>query len=317
MCVWVCFRVFVVCPMCRLIPRLVVLGVTWYLTRGGGHMSQNFKLCDTKVTTRFSHVAGCEEAKAEIAEFVDILRQPQKYRDMGANLPRGALLCGPPGTGKTLLAKAVAGEAGVPFFSVSGSSFVQMYVGLGPQRVRELFQAARARAPCIIFIDEFESIGRARGEASPSGGSMEYHNTLNQLLVEMDGFDSSANVVVFAATNRAEDLDRAITRAGRLDRKIELDAPDIAARRELFRIYLNNNTIDGEVEYYAARLAELTPGMVGADISSICNEAAIGAVRRNLTKVDLACYREAIDRSIGGLAVSKVISKEEKRSIGE
>eukprot|EP00595_Chromulina_sp_UTEXLB2642_P003254 CAMPEP_0196763702 /NCGR_PEP_ID=MMETSP1095-20130614/4573_1 /TAXON_ID=96789 ORGANISM="Chromulina nebulosa, Strain UTEXLB2642" /NCGR_SAMPLE_ID=MMETSP1095 /ASSEMBLY_ACC=CAM_ASM_000446 /LENGTH=526 /DNA_ID=CAMNT_0042117455 /DNA_START=848 /DNA_END=2428 /DNA_ORIENTATION=- len=265
--------------------------------------------------TKFADVAGCDEAKREIMEFVEFLKNQKKFTDLGAKIPRGALLTGPPGTGKTLLAKATAGEANVPFFSVSGSDFVEMFVGLGASRVRELFKEAKSEAPCIIFIDEIDAIGRKRGRGGMQGGNDERENTLNQLLVEMDGFDSNTNVVILAGTNRVDVLDPALTRPGRFDRSIVVDKPDIAGRKQIFDIYLKNITLDGEVEQYSSRLAALTPGFTGADISNICNEAAIFAARKDKKKVDMEDFENATDRIIGGLESKKIISPEEKKVI--
>jgi AFG3 family protein len=212
------------------------------------------------VTTTFKDVAGCDEAKREIMEFVQFLKDPKRFTDLGAKIPRGALLCGPPGTGKTLLARATAGEAGVPFFSISGSDFVEMFVGVGPSRVRDLFKEAREAAPCIVFIDEIDAVGRQRGRGGFSGGNDERENTLNQLLVEMDGFDNSTNIVILAGTNRVDILDSALTRPGRFDRQITVDRPDIAGRKQIFDIYLKNLTLDGKAAEFSSRLAALTPG---------------------------------------------------------
>lgn len=275
------------------------------------------KINKESVTTTFSDVAGCDEAKREIMEFVEFLKQPQKFTDLGAKIPKGALLCGPPGTGKTLLAKATAGEANVPFFSISGSDFVEMFVGVGPSRVRDLFKEARENAPCIIFIDEIDAVGRQRGRGGMSGGNDERENTLNQLLVEMDGFDSSTNVVILAGTNRIDVLDAALTRPGRFDRQIQVDKPDIKGRKSIFEVYLKNIRIDGDGSEYASRLAALTPGFVGADIANICNEAAIVAARRDKKVVDMTDFESATDRIIGGLESKKIMSPEEKKIVGK
>uniref|UniRef100_A0A8R7PWZ7 AAA+ ATPase domain-containing protein n=1 Tax=Triticum urartu TaxID=4572 RepID=A0A8R7PWZ7_TRIUA len=229
----------------------------------------------------FKDVAGCDEAKQEIMEFVHFLKNPDKYEALGAKIPKGALLCGPPGTGKTLLAKATAGESGVPFLSISGSDFLEMFVGVGPSRVRSLFQEARECAPSIVFIDEIDAIGRARGRGGYSGGNSERENTLNQLLVEMDGFGTTAGVVVLAGTNRPDILDKALLRPGRFDRQISIDRPDINGREQIFRIYLAKLKLDKEPSFYSQRLAALTPGFAGADIANICNEAALITARRD------------------------------------
>jgi AFG3 family protein len=251
---------------------------------------------DTKVKVTFKDVAGCDEAKAEIMEFVTFLKDPSKFTALGAKIPKGALLVGPPGTGKTLLAKATAGESGAPFFSMSGSDFIEMFVGVGPSRVRDLFQQARQAAPCIIFIDEIDAVARARNKGGFSGGNDERENTLNQLLVEMDGFATTEGVVVLAGTNRADILDKAILRPGRFDRQIMVDKPDIAGRRQIFLVHMKPIKIAGDPEQYAQRLAALTPGFVGADIANICNEAAIHAARNAKTGVDLKDFEAAIDR---------------------
>merc|ERR1712161_101354 len=222
--------------------------------------STHKKIKPEDVDVNFSNVAGCEEAKKEIVEFVDFLQSPDQFTRLGAKTPKGALLCGPPGTGKTLLAKAVAGEANVPFYSISGSDFVEMFVGVGPSRVRDLFKEARANAPCIIFIDEIDAVGRKRGRGGAMGGNDERENTLNQLLVEMDGFTTSSGVVVLAGTNRADILDEALTRPGRFDRQIQVDKPDLQGRKEIFHVHLRGLTLDKDPEEFAGRLAGLTPG---------------------------------------------------------
>lgn len=249
----------------------------------------------------FKDVAGCEEAKQEIMEFVHFLQNPKKYEDLGAKIPKGALLVGPPGTGKTLLAKATAGESAVPFLSISGSDFMEMFVGVGPSRVRNLFQEARQCAPSIIFIDEIDAIGRARGRGGFSGGNDERESTLNQLLVEMDGFGTTAGVVVLAGTNRPDILDKALLRPGRFDRQITIDKPDIKGRDQIFQIYLKKIKLDHEPSYFSQRLAALTPGFAGADIANVCNEAALIAARHEGATVTMAHFDSAIDRVIGGL----------------
>jgi AFG3 family protein len=269
------------------------------------------KICKEDIKVNFADVAGCEEAKREIMEFVDFLKDSERFTRLGAKIPKGALLCGPPGTGKTLLAKAVAGEAGVPFYSISGSDFIEMFVGVGPSRVRDMFSEARQNAPCIIFIDEIDAVGRQRGRGG-MGGNDERENTLNQLLVEMDGFESSAGVVVLAGTNRVDILDQALTRPGRFDRQITVDKPDLKGRQGIFKVHLKGITLDGEVDEFAGRLAGLTPGFAGADIANICNEAAIVAARRRAEKVTIDDFEKATDRIIGGLESNKIMSKDER-----
>lgn len=264
----------------------------------------------------FKDVAGCDEAKQEIMEFVHFLKNPKKYEELGAKIPKGALLVGPPGTGKTLLAKATAGESGVPFMSISGSDFMEMFVGVGPSRVRNLFQEARQCAPSIVFIDEIDAIGRARGRGGFSGSNDERESTLNQLLVEMDGFGTTAGVVVLAGTNRPDILDKALLRPGRFDRQITIDKPDIKGRDQIFRIYLTKLKLDNEPTFYSQRLAALTPGFAGADIANVCNEAALIAARTDETKITMQHFESAIDRIIGGLEKkNKVISKLERRTV--
>ena len=249
----------------------------------------------------FKDVAGCDEAKQEIMEFVHFLKNPKKYEELGAKIPKGALLVGPPGTGKTLLAKATAGESGVPFLSISGSDFMEMFVGVGPSRVRNLFQEARQCAPSIVFIDEIDAIGRARGRGGFSGSNDERESTLNQLLVEMDGFGTTSGVVVLAGTNRPDILDKALLRPGRFDRQITIDKPDIKGRDQIFRIYLKKLKLDNEPSFYSQRLAALTPGFAGADIANVCNEAALIAARSEQTQITMQHFESAIDRIIGGL----------------
>jgi len=264
---------------------------------------------------RFKDVAGLDEAKLEITEFVDFLKKPKKYKELGAKIPRGALLTGPPGTGKTLLAKAAAGEAGVPFFYISGSDFVEMFVGVGASRVRDLFKKAKEHAPSIIFIDEIDAVGRKR--ESRIGGNDERDNTLNQLLVEMDGFGTDTNVVVLAATNRKELLDPALTRPGRFDRNIEITLPDIEGRKQIFMVHLKPLKLDPEktMEEYAKRLATLTPGFSGADISNLCNEAAILAARKGKKYVSTEEFEAASERVLAGLEKKRIISEEERRIV--
>nr|CAB3474786.1 unnamed protein product [Digitaria exilis] len=264
----------------------------------------------------FKDVAGCDEAKQEIMEFVHFLKNPKKYEDLGAKIPKGALLVGPPGTGKTLLAKATAGESDVPFLSISGSDFMEMFVGVGPSRVRNLFQEARQCAPSIVFIDEIDAIGRARGRGGFSGGNDERESTLNQLLVEMDGFGTTSGLVVLAGTNRPDILDKALLRPGRFDRQITIDKPDINGREQIFRIYLKKLKLDKEPSFYSQRLAALTPGFAGADIANVCNEAALIAARSENAQITIQHFEAAIDRVIGGLEKkNKVISKLERRTV--
>lgn len=256
----------------------------------------------------FKDVAGCDEAKQEIMEFVHFLKNPKKYEELGAKIPKGALLVGPPGTGKTLLAKATAGESGVPFLSMSGSDFMEMFVGVGPSRVRSLFQEARHCAPSIIFIDEIDAIGRARGRGGFSGGNDERESTLNQLLVEMDGFGTTAGVVVLAGTNRPDILDKALLRPGRFDRQVTIDKPDVKGRDQIFQIYMKKLKLDNEPTYYSQRLAALTPGFAGADIANVCNEAALIAARNESAVITMEHFEAAIDRVIGGLEKKNKVS---------
>ena len=266
----------------------------------------------TNVT--FKDVAGLHEAKTEIEEIVEFLKNPKRYTDLGGKIPKGALLVGPPGTGKTLLAKAVAGEANVPFFSLSGSDFVEMFVGVGASRVRDLFRKAKEKAPCIIFIDEIDAVGRARGRNPNMGANDERENTLNQLLTEMDGFGTNSGIIVLAATNRADILDKALLRAGRFDRQIYVDLPDLNDRREIFLVHLRNVKIDSTVD--VDLLARQTPGFSGADIANVCNEAALIAARRNKAAVEKQDFMDAVDRIVGGLEKrSKVTTEEERESI--
>ncbi|WP_299159711.1 ATP-dependent zinc metalloprotease FtsH [uncultured Tenacibaculum sp.] len=269
---------------------------------------------DTKVKTTFKNVAGLEGAKEEVQEIVDFLKTPEKYTKLGGKIPKGALLVGPPGTGKTLLAKAVAGEAGVPFFSLSGSDFVEMFVGVGASRVRDLFKQAQQKSPSIIFIDEIDAIGRARGKNSMTGGNDERENTLNQLLTEMDGFGTDTNVIVLAATNRADVLDKALMRAGRFDRQIYVDLPDLHERREIFEVHIKPLKLaeNSNLEF----LAQQTPGFSGADIANLCNEAALIAARNNKEAIEHQDFLDAVDRIVGGLEKkNKVITPKEKKVI--
>ncbi len=286
---------------------------------GGGIFSvgkSQAKLFDkdnnTKIT--FKDVAGLEESKIEVMEIVDFLKNPKKYTSLGGKIPKGALLVGPPGTGKTLLAKAVAGEANVPFFSISGSDFVEMFVGVGASRVRDLFRQAKEKAPCIVFIDEIDAVGRARSKNAGFSSNDERENTLNQLLTEMDGFGSNSGVIILAATNRADILDKALMRAGRFDRQIHVDLPELKERVEIFGVHLRNlKLVDGfNIEF----LAKQTPGFSGADIANVCNEAALIAARKNKEAIDKQDFLDAVDRIIGGLEKrSKIISPQEKRTI--
>ena len=315
--------------LARFAPTILLVGAYFFLMRGGGGMgggggSSIFQVGKSKakrvnkelVTTTFADVAGCDDAKREIMEFVDFLKEPTRFTDLGAKIPRGALLCGPPGTGKTLLAKATAGEANVPFFSVSGSDFVEMFVGVGPSRVRDLFKEARANAPCIVFIDEIDAVGKQRGKGGMAGGGNdERENTLNQLLVEMDGFDTTSNIVLLAGTNRVDILDSALTRAGRFDRQITVDKPDLKGRKEIFEVHLKELNLSHPIPDYSSRLAALTPGMVGADIASLCNEAAIQAARASAKTITLNHFELATDRIIGGLESNKIMSPEERRVV--
>ncbi|HLW61832.1 MAG TPA: ATP-dependent zinc metalloprotease FtsH [Flavobacterium sp.] len=287
---------------------------------GGGQIfsigKSRAKLFDEKseLKVTFNDVAGLEGAKEEIQEIVEFLRNPEKYTSIGGKIPKGALLVGPPGTGKTLLAKAVAGEAKVPFFSLSGSDFVEMFVGVGASRVRDLFKQAKEKSPAIIFIDEIDAIGRARGKSNFSGSNDERENTLNQLLTEMDGFGTNTNVIVLAATNRAEILDKALMRAGRFDRQIYVDLPDVNERRQIFEVHLKNikKKDDLDVDF----LSKQTPGFSGADIANVCNEAALTAARKNKKEVDKQDFLDAVDRIVGGLEKkNKIITPEEKYAI--
>jgi cell division protease FtsH len=311
-----------------LVPLLLFIGLWIFILRrmgggAGGPGGQIFNIGKskatlfdntTKVNITFSDVAGLDEAKEEVMEIVDFLKNPKKYTSLGGKIPKGVLLVGPPGTGKTLLAKAVAGEAGVPFFSISGSDFVEMFVGVGASRVRDLFRQAREKAPCIIFIDEIDAIGRARGRGALQGGNDERENTLNQLLVEMDGFPTDKGVILMAATNRPDILDNALMRPGRFDRQIGIGRPDLNGRAQIFDVHVKNIKVGPEVTSIA--LAEMTPGFVGADIANVCNEAALIAARRNKKAVDMDDFNYALDKVIGGLEKkNKIISPEEKQII--
>ena len=290
---------------------------------GGGAGGQIFNIGKSKAqmfgqgkstNVTFDNVAGLQEAKEEVKEIVDFLKNPKKYTALGAKIPKGALLVGPPGTGKTLIAKAVAGEAKVPFFSLSGSDFVEMFVGVGASRVRDLFKQAKEKAPCIIFIDEIDAIGRARGKNPNMGSNDERENTLNQLLTEMDGFGTNSGVIILAATNRADILDRALMRAGRFDRQIYVDMPDLNERKEIFEVHLKPLKLEKELD--KDFLARQTPGFSGADIANICNEAALIAARKKKENVQKQDFLDAVDRIIGGLEKkNKIITKEEKKTI--
>ena len=310
-----------------IIPLVFFVGIWFFIMKrmsggAGGGGSQIFNIgktrgklvdkADIKVT--FKDVAGLEGAKEEISEIVDFLKKPEKYTKLGGKIPRGAMLIGPPGTGKTLLAKAVAGEAKVPFFSLSGSDFVEMFVGVGASRVRDLFKQAKEKAPSIIFIDEIDAIGRARGKNAMTGSNDERENTLNQLLTEMDGFGTNSGVIVMAATNRADILDKALTRAGRFDRQIYVDLPDVTERKEIFEVHLKPIKIGKDIDVNF--LARQTPGFSGADIANVCNESALIAARTSKKSVGKQDFLDAVDRIIGGLEKkSKIISPNEKKTI--
>jgi len=270
----------------------------------------------SEIKVAFKDVAGCEEAKIEIMEFVNFLKNPQQYLDLGAKIPKGAILTGPPGTGKTLLAKATAGEANVPFLSVSGSEFLEMFVGVGPARVRDMFAQARKSAPCILFIDEIDAVGRKRGGRN-IGGQSEAENTLNQLLVEMDGFNTgAANVIILAATNRMDILDQALLRPGRFDRQIYVPAPDIKGRASIFKVHLGGLKTDLDKEDIARKLAALTPGFTGADVANVCNEAALIAARELSTSIVHKHFEAAIERVVAGLEKkTNVLQPEEKKTV--
>jgi cell division protease FtsH len=312
----------------NVLPFVVIIGIWIFIMRrmGGGGMGMNsnvFSVGKSKAKMyekggdlgiTFKDVAGQAGAKQEIQEIVEFLKNPQKYTDLGGKIPKGALLVGPPGTGKTLLAKAVAGEAGVPFFSMSGSDFVEMFVGVGASRVRDLFQQAKQKSPCIIFIDEIDAVGRARSKNPAMGGNDERENTLNALLTEMDGFGTNSGVIILAATNRADMLDSALLRAGRFDRQIHVDLPDLNERREVFMVHLKPLKIDDTVDIDF--LARQTPGFSGADIANVCNEAALIAARHDSPTVGKQDFLDAVDRIIGGLEKkTKVMTQAEKRSI--
>ncbi len=313
MILWVVFSVVMMVFLFRMFSRGPMGGGAGAMFNFGKSKAQLYDK-DTKVNTTFKDVAGLDEAKEEVMEIVDFLKNPRRYTSLGGKIPKGALLVGPPGTGKTLLAKAVAGEAQVPFFSISGSDFVEMFVGVGASRVRDLFRMAKEKAPCIIFIDEIDAIGRARGKNSFTGANDERENTLNQLLTEMDGFGSNSGVIILAATNRAEILDRALLRPGRFDRQINVELPELEERKAIFQVHLKPLTLSAEVD--VDFLSRQTPGFSGADIANVCNEAALIAARREKKQVEKQDFLDAIDRIVGGLERrSKIISAEEKRVI--
>jgi cell division protease FtsH len=315
--------------MSFILPVLLLIGFWVFIMKrmgggaGGGGGGQIFNIGKSKATLfdkesqvsiTFNDVAGLEEAKQEVMEIVDFLKNPKKYTNLGGKIPKGALLIGAPGTGKTLMAKAVAGEAQVPFFSLSGSDFVEMFVGVGASRVRDLFKQAKEKAPCIIFIDEIDAIGRARGKNNIVGGNDERENTLNQLLVEMDGFGTDSGIIILAATNRPDVLDAALLRPGRFDRQISIDKPDLVGREQIFKVHLGPLKLAEGVD--AKKLSAQTPGFAGAEIANVCNEAALIAARRNKEAVDMQDFQDAVDRVIGGLEKkNKIISPEEKRIV--
>ena len=305
-------------------PMLLLIGVWIFFSRqmqGGSKgnplsfgKSKAKLLSENQIKTTFDDVAGCDEAKEDVVELVDFLKDPTKYSKLGGRIPRGVLMVGPPGTGKTLLARAIAGEAKVPFFSLSGSDFVEMFVGVGASRVRDLFKQAKEKSPSIIFIDEIDAVGRARGKNNMTGANDERENTLNQLLTEMDGFGTNSNVIVLAATNRADVLDKALLRAGRFDRQIYVDLPDIRERKEIFEVHLKPLKKSEELD--TEFLAKQTPGFSGADIANVCNEAALIAARKDKKAVDKQDFLDAVDRIVGGLEKkNKIVTPEEKRAI--
>ncbi len=309
------------------LPLIFFFGLMYFLmtrmTGGGGPGGALFNIgkskaalfdADNRVKITFKDVAGLDEAKEELTEIVEFLKKPGKYTDLGGKIPKGALLVGPPGTGKTLMAKAVAGEASVPFFSLSGSDFVEMFVGVGAARVRDLFKQAKEKAPCIIFIDEIDAVGRSRGRGAMPGGNDERENTLNSLLVEMDGFGSDSGIIILAATNRPDVLDPALLRPGRFDRQISVDVPDIVGREAIFKVHMRPLKLAAEVD--AKKLSAQTPGFAGAEIANVCNEAALLAARRGKKEIEMKDFQDAIDREIGGLEKkNKLISPEEKEIV--
>ena len=303
---------------------IILLAALWFYfmnqTQGGGGKVMSFGRSRAKmsggdkVKVHFSDVAGADEAKQELQEVVEFLKQPKKFNELGAKIPKGVLLFGPPGTGKTLLAKAVAGEAGVPFFSISGSDFVEMFVGVGASRVRDLFTQAKAKAPCIVFIDEIDAVGRARGKNAGFSSNDERENTLNQLLTEMDGFGSNSGVIVLAATNRADILDKALMRAGRFDRQIHVELPELKEREEIFQVHIKGLKVapDFNLDF----MAKHTPGFSGADIANVCNEAALTAARKGKAEIETQDFLDAVDRIIGGIEKkSSIITPFERKSI--
>nr|WP_320118240.1 ATP-dependent zinc metalloprotease FtsH [uncultured Marinifilum sp.] len=313
-----------------ILPFALIIGIWFYVFRrmskgaggsgGGGNIfnvgKSKAKVFDkeSNININFKDVAGLAEAKQEVEEIVEFLKHPQRYTKLGGKIPKGALLVGPPGTGKTLLAKAVAGEANVPFFSMSGSDFVEMFVGVGASRVRDLFKQAKEKSPCIVFIDEIDAIGRARGKNPNMGSNDERENTLNQLLTEMDGFDTNSGVIILAATNRADILDRALMRAGRFDRQIHVELPDLNERQEIFNVHLKPLKLDPKIDQ--SFLAKQTPGFSGADIANVCNESALIAARKKKDIIEKQDFLDAIDRIIGGLEKkNKIISLQEKKTI--
>lgn len=309
-----------------LLPIALIIGLYVFMFRrlsGGKQGNQIFNIGkskaqlfdrEKKIKVNFKDVAGLEEAKVEVMEIVDFLKNPKRYTDLGGKIPKGALLVGPPGTGKTLMARAVAGEANVPFFSMSGSDFVEMFVGVGASRVRDLFKQAKQKAPCIVFVDEIDAIGRARGKNPNMGSNDERENTLNQLLSEMDGFDTNSGVIILAATNRADILDKALMRAGRFDRQIHVELPDLKEREDIFKVHVKPLKIKEDVDI--SFLAKQTPGFSGADIANICNEAALIAARNKKKEIEQEDFLSAVDRIIGGLEKkNKIITKDEKRTI--
>lgn len=322
-------RNYLVAILWQVLPIALIIGFWIFMSRrmtggggvGGGGIfnvgksrAQLFEKGGTAVKVNFKDVAGLSEAKQEVEEIVEFLKAPQKYTELGGKIPKGALLVGPPGTGKTLLAKAVAGEANVPFFSLAGSDFVEMFVGVGASRVRDLFRQAKEKAPCIVFIDEIDAVGRARGKSAAMGGNDERENTLNQLLTEMDGFGSNSGVIILAATNRVDVLDKALLRAGRFDRQIHVDLPDLNERKEVFGVHLRPIKIDDSVD--VDLLARQTPGFSGADIANVCNEAALIAARHGKKFVSKQDFLDAVDRIVGGLEKkTKITTETERRSI--
>ncbi len=308
------------------LPLLIMMGLWFFMMRrmgGGAGGGQIFNIGkskaklfdkDSQVNINFNDVAGLDEAKVELQEIVEFLKNPKKYTNLGGKIPKGALLVGPPGTGKTLLAKAIAGEAKVPFFSLSGSDFVEMFVGVGASRVRDLFRQAKEKSPCIIFIDEIDAIGRARGRGAVQGANDERENTLNQLLTEMDGFESNSGVIILAATNRVDVLDKALIRAGRFDRQIMVELPDLFGRQEIFKVHMKGKKLGQNIDVNL--LAKQTPGFSGADIANVCNEAALIAARKGKDEIDRSDFNDAIDRVIGGLEKkNKIVTPIEKKVI--